>query len=556
MSPQQKNAEGHAALSSSVRGLAGGRGALLVFCLTFAVGLGFTLLSDNMDMRDGYYLGYRTSKHLATGQGLAFAPGQRAYTTTSPLNTLLAAGLSYVTGNGSDGVVLWLCRVLSLGALASAAVLLYKIARAQAWGAPAICVLIGLFAADPKTVDFSINGRETGLMMLFLALTLHALIVPGRHSLARLALAWAGLLWTRPDGCVYIALIGGAFVLFNAAEGQAAGRLKLMKRFVLAAAIAALLYAPWLIFAWWYYGSPVPQIVFVHALDGTMRASSALPMTLWYLIQRIGAGYSLHLIFAPAYAERWPVELIMLGTAMTWLASWYWLLPIGRAPAARAVSLAFLAGGGYLAVVAPSASLWNYPNVAILAIYVIAHAVQQAGALLALLREALGDRPTLRRLRWVFHAGVAVLAGGEVLVLVLLAQNMCVKTRQIEDGQRREIGLWLRDHARGPDDSVFVDQAGFVGYYSQLRMFDWPGVSSPQVLAARRSLAPITAPHWAGLIERLHPDWLVLRPQEADVIKQDEPLLLHDRYAPAKVDYYYVVYAAKGAAVAAGPAMR
>ena len=70
--------------------------------------------------------------------------------------------------------------------------------------------LIGL---DAKIVDFSINGMETGLLIFFLALAIHGLVVTGPRQMLRLGGGWAGLMWTRPDSCVYIAIMGiGALV--------------------------------------------------------------------------------------------------------------------------------------------------------------------------------------------------------------------------------------------------------------------------------------------------------------------------------------------------------
>ena len=53
-------------------------------------------------------------------------------------------------------------------------------------------VLLGMFATDIKIVDYTINGQETGIMMLFLAMTLHAMIVPGKKAWLRLGMASTG----------------------------------------------------------------------------------------------------------------------------------------------------------------------------------------------------------------------------------------------------------------------------------------------------------------------------------------------------------------------------
>src|SRR5262249_55225362 len=114
------------------------------------------------------------------------------------------------------------------------------------------------------SVAFSVNGMETGLMLLWLAWAL-CLIGSGPTRWLPRGLAWAGLMWTRPDGCVYIvALALGEFLLGGP------GRWPLAASFLKSAALAAFVYSPWLAWTSWYYGSPIPQ---------TLLAKAPLPTT-------------------------------------------------------------------------------------------------------------------------------------------------------------------------------------------------------------------------------------------------------------------------------------
>src|SRR5690349_8876605 len=60
---------------------------------------------------DDWYITYRASKNLALGNGLTFTPGERVHSFTSPLGTLIPALLSWLTGNVSDDLVLWMFRL-------------------------------------------------------------------------------------------------------------------------------------------------------------------------------------------------------------------------------------------------------------------------------------------------------------------------------------------------------------------------------------------------------------------------------------------------------------
>src|SRR3974390_3337383 len=101
----------------------------LVFFIVFFIALAFAVYTNHA--WEDFYITYRSSKNLATGNGLVFAPGQRVHAFTSPLNVLVPAGLSYALGNQSDEVVLWLYRLITIAGQAAAAMLLWRIAKAQ-----------------------------------------------------------------------------------------------------------------------------------------------------------------------------------------------------------------------------------------------------------------------------------------------------------------------------------------------------------------------------------------------------------------------------------------
>ena len=58
------------------------------------------------------------------------------------------------------------------------------------------------------------------------------------------------------------------------------------------------------------------------------------------------------------------------------------------------------------------------------------------------------------------------------------------------------------------------------GYFSQLKMLDFPGLCAPEVVAAEKRLKTVSH---AKLIPELQPDWLVLRSMEASAIQKARP---------------------------------
>jgi len=65
-----------------------------------------------------------------------------------------------------------------------------------------------------------------------------------------------------------------------------------------------------------------------------------------------------------------------------------------------------------------------------------------------------------------------------------------------------------------------------------LKMLDTPGLCAPEVVAAERKLQTTSL---AKVIPELQPDWLVLRPAEADPIRQAAPGLLTRDFSEVKV---------------------
>jgi hypothetical protein len=119
-----------------------------------------------------------------------------------------------------------------------------------------------------------------------------------------------------------------------------------------------------------------------------------------------------------------------------------------------------------------------------------------------------------------------------VWLLLCCGYQMRIQQRLVEEGNRKQVGLWLRQHAASPKDTVFLEPLGYIGYFSQLTMLDVPGLSAPRVVSAIKRLK--SANHGV-LIPELQPDWLVLRPPEIDSISWVAPNLLKEEYSAVKL---------------------
>src|ERR1019366_512048 len=110
----------------------------------------------------------------------------------------------------------------------------------------------------------------------------------------------------------------------------------------------------------------------------------------------------------------------------------------------------------------------------------------QGLSLVKRLRESKLSEPNanaLERTLW-FGAGFMVL--GSAALCVVMSRQGRVEMRITEAMVRRPIGEWLKEHALAPNETVFLEPLGFIGYYSNLKMLDFPGLGSPEMVAARK----------------------------------------------------------------------
>ena len=88
--------------------------------------------------------------------------------------------------------------------------------------APRLIVAV-LYALEVKGAAFTVNGMETGFLLLFLAGNVSLLAREAPRRWLGLGICWAGLMWTRPDGCISIAALTIADLAFG--EGPRRRRL-------------------------------------------------------------------------------------------------------------------------------------------------------------------------------------------------------------------------------------------------------------------------------------------------------------------------------------------
>ncbi len=483
------------------------------FIAAFVIALCFALFTRHI--WEDYYITYRASKNLATGHGLVFNHGDRLHTFTSPLGVLLPALSSLLTGNRSDDAALWIFRLMSISAFAGSVAILIALARRLDYPVWAVSLLGALAILDAKSLDFTINGMETGFILLFTAYALWACFRPGPRQWLHLGAAWAGMMWSRPDSFLYIALLAASIWLFNNPKRTGHTRRRLVWLYLQAGLATTALYLPWFAWAWWYYGTPVPHTISAKGLHGgetweRIKQAWQLPWAIWQGRTAVEGAFLPSYYMFPA----WPSWMFPWGRALGTLCSFLWLVPWVRAEV-RAASFVFCGGVVFLSFVPYFPFPWYFPTVTLFGFV----------ALAGLAAQLLDSGKRFYWSRGLVAAGTACLLLGSLWLTLGTARQARAQQLFIEDGNRRLIGEWLRENAE-PGDTVFMEPLGYIGFFSNLKTYDWPGMSSREVVNAVRYLGP----NWRDLINYLQPNWLVLRPDSEHDLGAISPLMAHYNY--------------------------
>jgi hypothetical protein len=496
------------------------RSCWIVFLILFAVGLAYACYTQHA--WEDFYITYRASKNFATGHGLTYTIGERVHSFTSPLGTLLPALASLMTGNQSDASALWIFRLMCISAYAGGGVLLWRLGRGMFTHLYPPAFLVLLLATDAKTIECVTNGMETAFVLLFLIWTLYALFLSPRRRAVHLGLAWAGMMWSRPDSFIYIGALVAGTLLFGRFGSFWAGRREFLRDCLVAGVITTLLYGPWLLWAWWYYGSPIPHTVMAKSL-WVPRATvhSVWQWLMEFPFKVVRGEASLPTTFVPPYAvsSMWPLWVIKISSYLSLVVVLGWLVPLVRWEA-RVTSFAFTLGHFYLTYFANFPAPWYLPTVTVLGFFTLAGLFSDVHQWLRG-AESSATRFAAWRPHWLVFAPTLLIATGAFLLLLCTAYQMRLMQKIIENGHRRPMAEWLKANASSPRDTVEVECLGYMGFFSNLKMYDYPGLSSPEVLdVLRRTTTRADYRHYfSEIATELAPDWIVLRPYESEQVK-------------------------------------
>jgi hypothetical protein len=162
---------------------------------------------------------------------------------------------------------------------------------------------------------------------------------------------------------------------------------------------------------------------------------------------------------------------------------------------------------------------WYFPTVAVLGILVFTHG----------LFHFTGKMASPKNRIQAVAAGWGLVGLCAALTFGLVAFQLRLQQRIIEDGVRIPMGKWLKANA-APDDRIYLECLGYVGYFSAGRMRDYTGLVTPEVvrLIREKHLDYYTIPR------DLQPEWVVLRLREYLAMEANHPYF-REKYTTAAI---------------------
>jgi hypothetical protein len=188
---------------------------------------------------DDAYITYRYARNIAEGAGFVYNPGSRTLGTTTPLYTLLLAGIALVTGSRDFPAIGLVVNSLAGGFCVAMLYLLCRHLVNHVFPAAAVALV---WAFTPHSVTFAIGGMETDMTIGLLLAVCYTHVIERPRTMAVLS---SLALLARPDTAI---LLGPVWLSLLQAERRVPWREGL---------IALAVLAPWLVFGTLYFGSPL-----------------------------------------------------------------------------------------------------------------------------------------------------------------------------------------------------------------------------------------------------------------------------------------------------------
>jgi len=450
---------------------------LLAVASLFPVWCGW---GQGFNLNDDAYITLTYAKNLAAGRGFVFNHPPPTFGTTTPLLTLLVAALAALLGQVPVDVVAVWATVL---AWLAAGWMFWVFRRVWRLDDRSACLVAASVLLGGWAGPLGVLGSEVFLFhaLLILALSLH---LASKTFLAGIV---TGLLFlTRGEGVLVLGVMGLSlgYRRFVCSEGESEpeGWWEWDKGFLshIGGLLAGfmLVFTVWAVYAYGTFGQILPATLAAKRTQAALGWPSFTHelLTHWW---RAWGGAS---VGHPLLSLWWGLVAVGLVTAFRWRPCWS-VFPL------------WLVGyvGGY--AVLGVAGYWWYQVPVFLSLQIL------FALGLVTCRDVL-ERHFTRHGRWI---GRLVVICGLAWILWPAAKAVVMYAGDWRAASYRTLAAWLRVHAR-PADRVAFHEVGYLGFYTDQRIVDLCGLTTPEVLPhfARRDLT------WP--LRTLLPEWYVASP--------------------------------------------
>lgn len=494
---------------------------LLWFAIGVAVALRLVFWGYTERIWEDALITVRHAEWAAAGEGLTHHPAQGApiHGFTSPFSVLIPlAGELVWRGSG-----LLVLRLSSLFAAILTIWLGWRLGNHPriALSLPAMILFLGYLAIEHHQILFGMAGMETqwivAITLLGLLCSLEIIesepldlqkigVFTRTNWLSGLGLgAVAGLaLWGRPDGVIM--LLAMAVVIVARRNWP-----------IVAPAVigGVLCLAPWAAFTEIYYGSVIPHTIVAKSNAYTQTFADATSLSewagAWCRVIYLRAD-NLRLWLSPSFGGMGGGTVNVLRGARPIQVVTFLLATWG--------TLRLLRNGAWIVPV----YAWGFAAYLILMVPVVAGWYLPPWLAVMMLLAGMGcDRlaAVCGRFQWIGGAcaGALLLLYAAILPATFRAERGL--QRIVEIPVRQAAGEWLAANTL-PTDWVACECLGYLGYYSNRPMLDFPGLSSRRSVAAIGKL-PEGKRTLPALIAAEQPEWAVLRPVEWAQFQNEHP---------------------------------
>ena len=436
------------------------------------------------------FITFRFAQNLAEGRGFTYNPGQRVYGTTTPMFTFLMALWNLLCKDPVPGA--WLFNLLAgLGTL----YFTYRgLEAARVSPAQRLFALL-LLILSPRLLHLDMLGMETPLVLLFMAASW--------STFQRKRWYWTGILlglmlWVRIDTALWLMIIG--FVTFQ--KDRRAGWIVV--------GLASATYFPWLLFAFFSFGTPIPMTIIAKYWAYTIRGHA-------YNVDFIEPAFSMLLVRLK------PIGDVLKGSTLYNLST--------RIDAvntfATVLSITLTTAGAILAL----RKRKLYPIIGFLILEIIRLTVFRitffnryfvaaiwstcilSGYCLGHLWDVRYKSHISRMLSYLLPAVVLLLSVSEAFRGANYYRDF---QHYRHDGSLKPIGKWLFLNME-EGATIQLEPLGYIGYYSELIMLDEVGLVTPIVIQMKQQ--NITQP--VQMVVILRPDAFVIHCDDAQRISDD-----------------------------------